>query len=693
MNKKIVKPDFTPFFDIPEDDSYEWLDIDVTPQYIDSLSNPFDLDTDIDIMTSFCNLCIDSNYLPMVCKYILNIEIHPFQALILEQFWTTRFPMLIASRGAGKSFLLAVYALLRLVLNPGCKVVLVGAAFRQSRQIFDYMIKFWDDSPILRDIAGGADKRTGPKREVDRCEFRLAGGVCYAIPLGTGEKIRGLRANYILADETASIPQNIFDVVVRGFGASAFEPIQKIKMAARINKLKEQGLWTPEMTKLSSGSLSGNQIVYSGTAYYSFNHFYKLFQQWKSIVSSKGDYDKIRNVFEDGNVPEGFSWKDYSVIRIPYTHVPEGLLDSQIVAQGKASMHRSEFLMEYGAVFPSDSDGFFKRSVIESATTNRPISIAGNKKVQFSALRQGKEDRAYYMGIDPAADKDNAAIVVVESHNDHRRIVHCWTTNKKKYDALRKHMKSSGIKLEDDYYLYVAKQIRKIMSSFNIVRILMDKNGGGTAISEALGSVNSCTNGELPVFTVIDPDDPKMSDIEDGIHILELVKPTSELNSEYNHGMLKDLQDKQLIFPMFDVVEMAKAQQIDELNEIVYDTYEDLVLEIEELKNEICTVECRPSSILGREVFDTPEIKLPNQKKGRLRKDRYSALLYVNGYCRDIGKDEIPKIKYIPVGGTKDIVTKKSSENKTSSLYSGPGMLKISQGSDWILGNVPKKRN
>lgn len=221
----------------------------------------------------------------------------------------------------------------------------------------------------------------------------------------------------------------------------------------------------------------------------------------------------------------------------------------------------------------------------------------------------------------------------------------------------------------------------------------MDKNGGGTAIAEALGSSNSCSEGELPVFPVIDPDDPKMTDVEQGIHILELVKPTSDLNSDYNHGMLKDLQDKELLFPMFDVVEMAKAQQIDELNEIVYDTYEDLVLEIEELKNELCTIECRPSSTLGREIFDTPEIKLPNQKKGRLRKDRYSALLYVNGYCRDVGKDDIPQIKYVPVGGTKDIVKKKSDESKSAALYSGPGMLKVTQGSDWILGNVRKKRH
>lgn len=216
----------------------------------------------------------------------------------------------------------------------------------------------------------------------------------------------------------------------------------------------------------------------------------------------------------------------------------------------------------------------------------------------------------------------------------------------------------------------------------------MDKNGGGTAIAEALGSQNSCAENELPVFPVIDSDNPVPTDMENGLHILELVKPTTDLNSDYNHGMLKDLQDKELLFPMFDLVEMAKAQQLDDINELYYDTYEDLVLEIEELKNELCTIECRPSSILGREVFDTPEIKTPGQKKGRLRKDRYSALLYVNGYCRLEGKDEMPQIKYVPVGGTRDIVKKSSDENKASSLYSGPGLLKVKDGHDWMSGNI-----
>ena len=41
--------------------------------------------------------------------------------------------MLIASRGFGKSFILSLYAMIRALLIPERKVVVVGAAFRQSR--------------------------------------------------------------------------------------------------------------------------------------------------------------------------------------------------------------------------------------------------------------------------------------------------------------------------------------------------------------------------------------------------------------------------------------------------------------------------------------------------------------------------------------------------------------------------------
>lgn len=668
--------------------SLDWLELQDVPERV---YNPF-LDYPIggipdDPVEEMLGMLMNPDYLHFACKAMLNMELLPFQCLILEKMWNKRLPMVIASRGGGKSTLLSIYALLRMIFHPGCKVVIVGAAFRQSKNVHEYMVNIWDKAPILRDIAG---PKGGPKRETDRCEFRIGDSVCYALPLGDGSKIRGLRANYILADEFASIPEEIFNVVVQGFGAVSAEPVDKVKDAALRERLKKEGLWNEQMETISKKKMGGNQIIYTGTAYYSFNHFYRYFDKWHRIISSKGDPAKLAAIFDgqDTEALKGFDWRDYCILRVPYTHLPEGLLDSGILAQAKATLHNSQFLMEYGAVFASDSDGFYKRSLIDTITTNKPVMTPSGKIVQFSAARYGDEKRTYVMGIDPAADADNAAITVLEQHDDHRRVVFCWTTNKKRFQKLKDHMRSSGMSMDLDYYRYIAKKIRDLMSVFNIEHIMMDKHGGGTAIAEALASKDTVTpQHPFPVFEIIDPDKPKMTDAEEGYHILELVVPTTELNSEANHGMLKDMQDHALLFPMFDTVEMAKAVELDNINNIQFDTYEQLVEDIEELKNEMCTIEMSATSVLGQERFDTPEVKMDGQKKGRLRKDRYSALLYANYYSRNKDKDNGTVLQYKAVGGTRDTIGR--SENKSENMYRGFGTAKFGK-SSWAKTGNPR---
>ena len=144
-------------------------------------------------------------YIGSTCKLLFGIELHPIQMMIIQEFWTRPFPMYIASRGWGKSFLLALYAIIRCMFYPGTKIVIVGAAFRQSKIIFEYMENIWRTSPVLRSIFSGNDD--GPRRDVDRCTLRLGDSWAVAIPMGDGSKIRGLRAHIIIADEFASLLQ------------------------------------------------------------------------------------------------------------------------------------------------------------------------------------------------------------------------------------------------------------------------------------------------------------------------------------------------------------------------------------------------------------------------------------------------------------------------------------------------------
>jgi hypothetical protein len=173
----------------------------------------------------------DPDYFGFTCKLLFNVELHPIQIAILQEFWIRPFPMFIASRGFGKSFLMALYCTLRCILKPGTKIVVVGAAFRQSKLVFEYMETLWRNSPILRSIFNGNDD--GPRRDVDRCTMRLGDSWTIAIPMGDGSKIRGLRAHIIIADEFASISPDIYETVVSGFAAVSANPIQNVKEAAK----------------------------------------------------------------------------------------------------------------------------------------------------------------------------------------------------------------------------------------------------------------------------------------------------------------------------------------------------------------------------------------------------------------------------------------------------------------------------
>ena len=173
----------------------------------------------------------DPKYVGATCKLLFNIELHPMQCVILQEFFgTDHLYSYIASRGV-KSFLLALYAVLRCTFYPGTKIVIVGAAFRQSKIIFEYMETMWRNSPILRSIFSGNED--GPRRDVDRCTIRLGDSWTIAVPMGDGSKIRGLRAHIIIADEFASISPDIYETVVAGFAAVSASPIENVKEAAK----------------------------------------------------------------------------------------------------------------------------------------------------------------------------------------------------------------------------------------------------------------------------------------------------------------------------------------------------------------------------------------------------------------------------------------------------------------------------
>ena len=638
-----------------------WLGIDVDES---KLFNPMDFimegaDRD-DMLERIAWLMVRPEYFSFVCKYILNIELLPFQSLLLYEMWNRKFPMLIGSRGMGKSFILSVYPILRALFMPRRKIVIVGAAFRQSKVLFEYMDTIWKNAPILRDLCGG---NSGPRRDVDRCVMHINQSTITCLPLGDGSKIRGQRANDIIADEFASIPRDIFENVVAGFAAVAASPSEKVKSKAKAKKAKELGVDIE--VKESLITEKSNQIILSGTAYYDFNHFADYWKRYRRIVNSKGNPTKLKEVF-GSDVPTDFDWTEYSVIRMPVNTLPDGFMDDGQVSRAKATVHSGIYNMEYGACFTTDSQGFFKRSLLEGCTTapTKPVKLPSGE-VSFESLLKGSSNQKYIFGVDPASEVDNFSIVVLEVREDHRRIVHCWTTNRQQHkDKLK-----SKIVDEDDFYSYCAKKIRQLMQVFPCSEIALDAQGGGIAVMEALHDKDKIPEGEVAIWPVIDENKAKDTDDHSGLHILKLCQfARADWLAEANHGLRKDFEDKILLFPFFDSASIGLSIEHDKVSGRKYDTLEDCVMEIEELKDELSMI-VMTQTTAGRERWDTPEVKVAAGRKSRLRKDRYSSLLMANMSARNlITKKGISKFDTIGGFAQKD----SSSKFENEQLYHGP---------------------
>lgn len=608
------------------------------------------------------------------CQFLFNKTLAPLQTLTLQCLWTHTFPMLIGSRGFGKTFSLALYCLLVALFKPGSKIVITGTSFRQAKIVFSYIEDIYRNSPILKDILS-VDKNNRPMHDTDMYSFRIGESVIIAIPTGDGSKIRGLRANCLVVEEFNTIDIGIFEEVIQGFGSVSLSPVENIIQFGRLEAFRELGKITTEELEQEAASMSSNQQILSGTCGFTFQNFYKYWKKYHDIILSKGETKKLEDIF-NGQIPPGTNWKDYAIVRFPFTLLPRKFMDEKVIGKAKATANSSIYLAEYEACFPQDSDGFFRRSLIESCVcrnTNPPISKPSCGVLEFNVSLRGERDKKYVIACDPAAAKDNLAIKILEIHPDHRRIKYGWTTDLKRHKQKLKY----GLVKDHDYYRYCARKIRDLKKVFPCDHIVLDAQGGGQAIKEILGDPSCLEPGEHPIYPIIEDNVDKDTDNLPGEHILYMIEfANADWVYNANHNLKKDMETCELVFPLKDSLAYGLAREDDKIHKRIIisedepekeglsDTLEDVLLEIEELKNELTIIE-HSQTPSGRDKWDTPQIKSVGMRKGHLRKDRYSALLMANA----VGRTFIPRLikeTYPDYGGTAASLAK-GKKNKQSS--------------------------
>lgn len=580
------------------------------------------------------------------------LKLESFQQVMLDMLWNNKFPMILATRGAGKTFMLALYSLIRAILVPGSKIVIVGSGFRQAKLVFKYIEQLYESSPLIKEaLAGGG----GPKYGSDAATLRVGLSTIQAIPIGDGEKIRGLRATVLIADEFGSIPEDIFDIVIEPFTAVHANPAERAAQKRFIKRLESLGADEGLIKSIEDTQGFGNQVVISGTPSYKHNHFYKRWSVYMAFLRSKGDPVKLKHALEErqlqstGKLVEiseddvqhaEESWKHYSVFQLPHTALPEGFMEEDIIRKAKATYPAHRFDMEYMSKFPDDTDGFIKRSWIDRATPRPPEDIPVNIELY------GDPRATYVMGVDPARFNDNLGVVVFKCTDRGREFVYCEAWDRTQFSVS-------------------AHKIREIVKRFNVSYIAMDKGGGGEEIREWLCKKVDGVQPEDFIWVIPDQMEKFTGDktgmSAPGKRILEMVDFTASWISQAAHGVEANVQQCHILFPdnrvdphrIYEqymrhfqkdtVTEGEKtALQRDlwgldewEADAIAAQTgkktqrFFGVTQQIDECINETCAI-MRTVTPKGTESFELP--KLAEQPEGldMRRRDRWSALMLAN---------------------------------------------------------------
>lgn len=198
---------------------------------------------------------------------VLGIKLFPFQRLILRAMGRYQNSLLIACRGLGKSFVVAVFYICAAILYPNIKLGISSGNSQQSRNVIIQKIK-----GELAKIEAVAREINFPiKTGMDDCvvEFKN-GSEIRAITLAQdrgGDSARSWRFSYMLVDEARLVKDNIIEEILI--------PMTKTK---RQNAIK----WHQS---------EKGKMIFISSAYLKTSKLYERFMyHYKQMVSGNSNY-------------------------------------------------------------------------------------------------------------------------------------------------------------------------------------------------------------------------------------------------------------------------------------------------------------------------------------------------------------------------------------------------------------------
>ena len=152
----------------------------------------------------------------------LNIELKLFQKILLYMMNKSTVVSFIASRGLGKSYLVALYCVIRCILYPATIVAVASGVRSQATEIIGKI-----DNDFLKAHAWGSENL---RNEIEKISTSI-NNPCVVFKNGSlikcvtaSETARGHRATILIVDESRLVDKDIVQTVLRPFLTSLRQP-------------------------------------------------------------------------------------------------------------------------------------------------------------------------------------------------------------------------------------------------------------------------------------------------------------------------------------------------------------------------------------------------------------------------------------------------------------------------------------
>lgn len=530
----------------------------------------------------------------------LGIQLKPFQVVLLYMIERNLKSCLITSRGLGKSWLIALYCCCRAILYPGQKIIVSCETKEQSRNLIREKIvnELMNMSPNL-------------KKEINPREIKIGTNESYVkfkngstiTAINASENTRGKRAHILVVDEYVQI-KNGFDTLTK-----ILQPFLQVVRQPKY-------LQNPKYAHLQEE----NKQIYASSAWYADHWSYDLYKDYveKMLI---GESSFVCNL-------------PYNVA-LKYGLMTQTRLDE---IMSDPNLSEEAFLMEYSAMFYDLGEGAYIKpsDIINNRTIVKPwypptdieyIAEKGKRNISWKEDRTSKQELRV-LGCD---------IALAQGDKNDNTVIH-YSVSIPKGDKYMTEVKYSEA-INGGTAKAIALRLKQLYFDGDCDYIVMDIAGLGLAVLDALGEYTFDTERDIkysPMCCFNKEDKKERCGYREAIPCIYGIVANEEINNaiavtlkaSLNNHTLKFLVNE---FEGEDWLNENKNFQMLEASEkvrLMYPYVQTTLTQMEIIK-------------LQTEIT-RKGIKLV--EFGSNRKDRYSALAYMNLFIRE-KENELKKPK------------------------------------------------